>query len=233
MLPRGGTMVKRCIVARERDQDGNPIGLANSNPILDTRSYIIHFDNGDQTELTANMISESLYSQCDPNGYKDILLNEIVDHRRTDTAIKLADQKVVRANSWYKAETRPTDNFRYYAYILCYVDNILCMHHGPMIILDQINEYMPLKPSLVGDPDIYLSAKLKQTRLPNGVWAWGQSPSKYVAQAVKNRQTRIYTTPTISLCKLTIPSHVTVLLRWTRLTHLTQNACHSTNNLSV
>jgi hypothetical protein len=27
---------------------------------------------------------------------------------------------------WYKAETRPADNFRCYAYILCYVDNILC-----------------------------------------------------------------------------------------------------------
>jgi len=37
---------------------------------------------------------------------------------------------------WYKAETRPTDNFRYYAYKLCYVDYILCMHHDPMTILD-------------------------------------------------------------------------------------------------
>jgi hypothetical protein len=37
---------------------------------------------------------------------------------------------------WYKAETRPSDNFRYYAYILCYVDDILCMHHDPMTILD-------------------------------------------------------------------------------------------------
>ena len=37
---------------------------------------------------------------------------------------------------WYKAETRPTDNFRYYAYILCYVDDIFCMHHNPMTILD-------------------------------------------------------------------------------------------------
>jgi hypothetical protein len=98
MLPRGGTMVKGCVAARKRDRDGNPIGLANSNPILDTRSYIVHFDNGDQTELTANMIAESLYSQCDPDGYEYILLDEIVDHRRTDTAIKLADQKVVCAN---------------------------------------------------------------------------------------------------------------------------------------
>jgi hypothetical protein len=86
---------------------------------------------------------------------------------------------------WYKAETRPADNFRYYAYILCYVDNILCVHHDPMSVLNLINGYMPLKPSLVGDPDIFLSAKLKMTQLDNGIWAWGLSPSKYVAQAVK------------------------------------------------
>ncbi len=66
---------------------------------------------------------------------------------------------------WYKAETRPADNFRYYDYILCYVDDILCIHHDPMSILDLINGYMLLKPSLVGDPDINLGAKLKMTRL--------------------------------------------------------------------
>ena len=80
MLPRGGTMAKGRIAARKHDQDGNPIGLANSNPILDTRLYIFHFDDGDQTELTANMIAESLYSQCDPDGNEYILLDDIVDH---------------------------------------------------------------------------------------------------------------------------------------------------------
>ena len=44
------------------------------------------------------------------------------------------------------------------------------------------------RPSLVGDLDIYLGAKLRQTRQPNGAWAWGLSPSKYVVQAVKNCQ---------------------------------------------
>jgi hypothetical protein len=87
---------------------------------------------------------------------------------------------------WYKAETRPADNFRYNAYILCYVDNNLCVHHNPMSVLNLINGYMPLKSSLVGDPDIYLGAKLKMTQLENGIWAWGLSPPKYVAQAVKN-----------------------------------------------
>jgi hypothetical protein len=98
MLPRGGTMVRGRVAARKRDRDGNPIGLANSNPILDTRSYVVHFDDGDQTELTTNMITESLYSQCDPDGHEYILLDESFDHRRTDSAIKLADQKVMHAN---------------------------------------------------------------------------------------------------------------------------------------
>ncbi len=64
---------------------------------------------------------------------------------------------------WYKAETRPADSFWHYAYILCYVDDILCVHHDLMSVLNLINGYMPLKPSLVGDPDIYLGAKLKLT----------------------------------------------------------------------
>jgi hypothetical protein len=65
---------------------------------------------------------------------------------------------------WYKAETRPADSFRYNAYILCYVDDILCVHHDPMSVFNLINGYMLLKPSLVGDPDIYLGAKLKLTQ---------------------------------------------------------------------
>ncbi len=37
---------------------------------------------------------------------------------------------------WYMAETRPDDN--YYAYILYYVDNILCVNHDPMTVLNLI-----------------------------------------------------------------------------------------------
>ncbi len=68
MLPKGGVLVKGRVRARTRDRDGNPVGRANDNPILDTRSYIINFDDGDQTKLTANIIAESIYSQCDPDG---------------------------------------------------------------------------------------------------------------------------------------------------------------------
>jgi hypothetical protein len=94
-------------------------------------------------------------------------------------------------NLWLKAKTRPDNNVHYYTNILCYVDDILCIHHDPTSVMDEINDYLPLKPSLAGDPDISLCAKLKQTRLPNGVMALGLSPSKYVAQAVKNCQTHL------------------------------------------
>ncbi len=89
---------------------------------------------------------------------------------------------------WLKAVPRPEDNVHYYAYILCYVDNILCIHHDPMSVMGEINKNLPLKPSSVGDHDIYLGVKLKETRLPNGVMAWGLSPSTYAVQAVKNCQ---------------------------------------------
>jgi hypothetical protein len=92
---------------------------------------------------------------------------------------------------WLKATTRPEDNVRYYAYILCYVDDILCIHHDPMSVMSEINSYLPLKPSSMGNPDIYLGAKLKPTQLPNGVMVWGLSPSKYVIQAVKNCQVHL------------------------------------------
>ncbi len=100
MLPRGGTIVKGHASARKRDRDGNPVGLANSNPILDTHSYIIDFDDGDRTGLTANLIAELLFSQCDPDGDGNqyVLLDEIIDHRHLPMAIRLADQKVVCTN---------------------------------------------------------------------------------------------------------------------------------------
>ena len=47
MLPKGGVLVKGCVKARKRNRDGNPIGRANDNPILDTRSYIVNFDDGE------------------------------------------------------------------------------------------------------------------------------------------------------------------------------------------
>ncbi len=34
---RGGTLMKGRVTSRKIDKDGNPVGLANANPILDMR----------------------------------------------------------------------------------------------------------------------------------------------------------------------------------------------------
>jgi hypothetical protein len=58
------------------------------------------------------MIAESFYLQCDPNGNQYVLLEEIVDHQRLPAAVKLSDQKIVRANGkTYLKHSLLADNF--------------------------------------------------------------------------------------------------------------------------
>ncbi len=74
-------MARGRVTEKTRCLDGNPKGVANANPILDTREYIVTFDDGDATELTATLIAESKYAQCDPDGNQYVLLDSIIDYR--------------------------------------------------------------------------------------------------------------------------------------------------------
>ncbi len=93
LFPQGGALARGRVTRRKRDIDGNPTSVAHSNPILDN---VVTFDDGDVTELTANLITKSMYTQCDPDGNQYVLLDLIIDHRCLDTATKLSDQTVVR-----------------------------------------------------------------------------------------------------------------------------------------
>jgi hypothetical protein len=92
---RGRTLVKGRITSWKRDKESNPVGLTNTNPILDTREYTFTFDNGDETILNANLIAEAMYVQCNPDGNQYVLLDSIIDHRQLDTAIRSSDQKII------------------------------------------------------------------------------------------------------------------------------------------
>jgi len=87
---------------------------------------------------------------------------------------------------WYKSQVRPDDGFHYYSYMLLYVDDCLAIHHDATTALNDLDKFFMMKKGSIGDPDIYLGAKLKKMKLPNGVEAWGMSPSKYVQEAVRN-----------------------------------------------
>lgn len=89
---------------------------------------------------------------------------------------------------WFKEEVRPDDGSRYYAYMLLYVDDCLAIHHDAEGALKQLDRYFQMKPGSIGDPKVYLGAKLKPIKLENGVVAWAMSPSKYIQEAVANVQ---------------------------------------------
>ena len=64
------------VIKRRKDQEGNPVGVANNNPILDTREYVVEFMDGHEETMTANLIAEHLFSQVDDDGNRQVLLDE-------------------------------------------------------------------------------------------------------------------------------------------------------------
>ena len=56
------------------------------------------FEDGEEAELSANAIAQSMYAQCDPEGNQYLMFDSIVDFRRCTTALEYAHQIVKRAD---------------------------------------------------------------------------------------------------------------------------------------
>ena len=81
---------------------------------------------------------------------------------------------------------RPDNGFKYYEYVLLYVDDCLAISHDAIYVLKQLDKYFQMKPGSIGNLDIYLGAKLRSARLSNGVKCWSTSSAKYMQEAVRN-----------------------------------------------
>ena len=96
------------VIKRRKDQEGNPVGIANNNPILDTREYVVEFMDGHEETMAANLIAEHLFSQVDDDGNRQVLLDEIIDHRvDTKTAVQEKDA-YIRIKSGQKKRKKTT-----------------------------------------------------------------------------------------------------------------------------
>ena len=95
LLPLGGILRRGKVISRKRDADGNTVGRAHDRPILDTRAYVVEFDDRTIAKLTANKIAECMYAQCDPGGNQYVLLDCFVDFDKLLTAISHADLNIV------------------------------------------------------------------------------------------------------------------------------------------
>jgi hypothetical protein len=87
-----------------------------------------------------------------------------------------------------KVETRAESGGMYWAYILIYVDDIMCVHHDHGTPLVKVDGYFKMKEGSIQVPTFYVGTKLKNSVLPNGIVDWGMSSSKYVQSAIQNIQ---------------------------------------------
>jgi hypothetical protein len=104
--------------------------------------------------------------------------SSLIDMRFQST---IADPDVYR-----QANAKPC-GFKYYEYLLVYVDNVLIVLHSPIIHLEKIKESYELNPSSAGPPMQYLGAGVEQVTTPvdnTGRKYWSFSAHTYVRNAV-------------------------------------------------
>lgn len=91
-LPHGDRNEIAKVIGRKRDSDGNYIGRKHNNPRLDSRIFTVRFPDGDEKDISYNLLAEHLFSQVDAEGNQYRLFKEIIHHRKTKAAVDKADQ---------------------------------------------------------------------------------------------------------------------------------------------
>jgi hypothetical protein len=93
------------VVGCKRELDGTLLGLPNTRPMLDTRTYEIEFPEGLTDEYTANVIAQNMYAQYDEEVNQLNLMEGIVDHRNDGHTVTHDD---VNIKHWSNIQVRKT-----------------------------------------------------------------------------------------------------------------------------
>ena len=89
LLPQDGDhMSATKVIGKISDRYNNPIGTYDSNPILNSRVYVVMFPDSSVQQYGANIIAENLCSQVDEEGRQYMLIDEILDHTSDDISVR-------------------------------------------------------------------------------------------------------------------------------------------------
>ena len=94
LLPRGDPMVRCHVLTHSNDFNGNIVDRGHRNQILNTSMYEVEFAGGEDTELTTNIVSESLYTQFDAVKNEYLLLDLLVSNYKDNKVISLIEQQI-------------------------------------------------------------------------------------------------------------------------------------------
>ena len=132
-------------------------------------------------------------------GKRAIIVHALYGLKSASAAWRKHLVDTIRLELGYKSSKGDSDVFmkRYvttsgvnlYAYILIYVDDILCVHEDPGKEINKLGTYYRLKEGSVKEPDIFLGANFKQWEVSesNGsvTKAYAMSCKDYVKEAIK------------------------------------------------
>jgi hypothetical protein len=77
---------------------GEPVSCAHANPFFDTRKYEVEFIDGTIEQYATNVIANNMCAQVDNKVNMFQLLDEIMDHKKDDTVIDIANGTVTSAS---------------------------------------------------------------------------------------------------------------------------------------
>ena len=100
------------VVARRiTGPDGKPMGMRNTNPLLDTRQYKVEFPDGTSAAFPANVIAKNIYANIDAKGRTYAILQEISDHRTNRHAVKKDNGFFITPTGtrWHQVTTKGWD----------------------------------------------------------------------------------------------------------------------------
>ena len=91
---------------------------------------------------------------------------------------------------WYKPETA-SDGFKYYSYILVYVDDLLIIDKNPAQYMSMVQSNFTVKPGSIEIPKIYLGADMHKVTYEDGSYAWTMSAESFVKKVIANIKKRL------------------------------------------
>ena len=86
---------------------------------------------------------------------------------------------------WMRPAMKDT-GFKYWEYVLCYVDDVLSISHKPANALNGIKSKFKLKDDKMDEPDMYLGASLSRLDNEDGDACWAMSSDQYCKAMIQN-----------------------------------------------
>ena len=78
------------------------------------------------------------------------------------------------------------DGFKYSEYVLCYIDDVLCILYVPLKKIEVTKDLFQLKGDKAEPPEMYLGAVLQRDTNNDGTEFWAMSSEEYLDDPINN-----------------------------------------------